>query len=330
MCRGIRHCTCDPNRRSPVSAERRYGERASTRRHGGQWQSSREGSAPGGARATRGFRPGSTSPRTFPCCRRARHPEIDTAEWSFAIRTEGGAVTIVDVGSVHGAADRGRRRPTSTASRDGRSSARRWRGVSIDTLLEQVETGRRLRDGALVRRLHDERADGGPARRQGLGGVRVRRRAARSRARRAGPPARAAPVLLEERQVGAGPHPDGRRRARDSGSRTATTCTATPGRKSATGDRRRLARGARRRGVARRPSTARVLRVTVPGWPGSDPGQHVDIRLTAEDGYQAVRSYSLGLVRHRARRSSSPSMRSPRARCRPTSCATCCRATSSR
>lgn len=38
---------------------------------------------------------------------------------------------------------------------------------------------------------------------------------------------------------------------------------------------------------------ARVLRVSVPGWPGSDPGQHVDIRLTAEDGYQAVRSYSL-------------------------------------
>lgn len=39
--------------------------------------------------------------------------------------------------------------------------------------------------------------------------------------------------------------------------------------------------------------TARVLRVAVPGWPGSDAGQHVDIRLTAEDGYQAVRSYSL-------------------------------------
>ena len=32
----------------------------------------------------------------------------------------------------------------------------------------------------------------------------------------------------------------------------------------------------------------------MPGWPGNDPGQHVDIRLTAEDGYQAVRSYSLG------------------------------------
>ncbi|MBW9119078.1 ferredoxin reductase [Microbacterium trichothecenolyticum] len=40
--------------------------------------------------------------------------------------------------------------------------------------------------------------------------------------------------------------------------------------------------------------SARILRLDVPGWPGNDAGQHVDIRLTAEDGYQAVRSYSLG------------------------------------
>lgn len=31
----------------------------------------------------------------------------------------------------------------------------------------------------------------------------------------------------------------------------------------------------------------------VPGWPGHLPGQHLDIRLTAEDGYQAQRSYSI-------------------------------------
>ena len=29
----------------------------------------------------------------------------------------------------------------------------------------------------------------------------------------------------------------------------------------------------------------------VPGWPGHRAGQHVDVRLTAEDGYQAERSY---------------------------------------
>lgn len=33
--------------------------------------------------------------------------------------------------------------------------------------------------------------------------------------------------------------------------------------------------------------------LTSPGWPGHLPGQHIDIRLTAEDGYQAQRSYSI-------------------------------------
>jgi ferredoxin-NADP reductase len=31
----------------------------------------------------------------------------------------------------------------------------------------------------------------------------------------------------------------------------------------------------------------------VPGWPGHLAGQHVDVRLTADDGYQAHRSYSI-------------------------------------
>jgi ferredoxin-NADP reductase len=44
------------------------------------------------------------------------------------------------------------------------------------------------------------------------------------------------------------------------------------------------------------PETARVktLRLNVEDWPGHLPGQHVDVRLTAEDGYQAQRSYSIG------------------------------------
>jgi ferredoxin-NADP reductase len=44
-----------------------------------------------------------------------------------------------------------------------------------------------------------------------------------------------------------------------------------------------------------RPETprARTLTLRVPGWPGHLAGQHVDIRLTAEDGYQAQRSYSI-------------------------------------
>jgi ferredoxin-NADP reductase len=31
----------------------------------------------------------------------------------------------------------------------------------------------------------------------------------------------------------------------------------------------------------------------VPGWPGHRAGQHVDVRLTADDGYQTERSYSI-------------------------------------
>jgi len=47
--------------------------------------------------------------------------------------------------------------------------------------------------------------------------------------------------------------------------------------------------------AAARPATAhaRILTLHVPGWPGNLPGQHLDIRLTAEDGYQAERSYSI-------------------------------------
>jgi ferredoxin-NADP reductase len=37
----------------------------------------------------------------------------------------------------------------------------------------------------------------------------------------------------------------------------------------------------------------RTLVLDVPGWPGHRAGQHVDVRLTAEDGYQAQRSYSI-------------------------------------
>ena len=40
-------------------------------------------------------------------------------------------------------------------------------------------------------------------------------------------------------------------------------------------------------------SRTRTLVLDVPGWPGHRAGQHVDVRLTAEDGYQAERSYSI-------------------------------------
>lgn len=44
-----------------------------------------------------------------------------------------------------------------------------------------------------------------------------------------------------------------------------------------------------------RPETPTAVRLTleVPGWPGSEAGAHLDLRLTAPDGYQASRSYSI-------------------------------------
>jgi ferredoxin-NADP reductase len=47
--------------------------------------------------------------------------------------------------------------------------------------------------------------------------------------------------------------------------------------------------------AATREETARVhtLQLDVPEWRGHRAGQHVDVRLTAEDGYQAQRSYSI-------------------------------------
>lgn len=47
--------------------------------------------------------------------------------------------------------------------------------------------------------------------------------------------------------------------------------------------------------VSLREETRRVktIRFALPHWPGHLPGQHADVRLTAEDGYRAERSYSI-------------------------------------
>jgi ferredoxin-NADP reductase len=52
-------------------------------------------------------------------------------------------------------------------------------------------------------------------------------------------------------------------------------------------------RAARVLEVRHESASARTLALDVPDWPGHLPGQHVDVRLTAEDGYQAQRSYSI-------------------------------------
>ena len=71
----------------------------------------------------------------------------------------------------------------------------------------------------------------------------------------------------------------------------------TPGKNSGTGATDVAARLTWRLGEVTEtiPETARTksLVLTVPGWAGHLAGQHVDVRLTAEDGYQAQRSYSI-------------------------------------
>jgi ferredoxin-NADP reductase len=45
--------------------------------------------------------------------------------------------------------------------------------------------------------------------------------------------------------------------------------------------------------VRRETPSGRSIVIDLPGWPGNIAGQHVDVRLTAPDGYQASRSYSI-------------------------------------
>jgi ferredoxin-NADP reductase len=48
--------------------------------------------------------------------------------------------------------------------------------------------------------------------------------------------------------------------------------------------------------------TARTITLEVPDWPGHVAGQHVDVRLTAPNGYSAVRSYSIASAPNSKRR----------------------------
>jgi len=47
------------------------------------------------------------------------------------------------------------------------------------------------------------------------------------------------------------------------------------------------------RGLAGETPRAKTILLDVPGWPGHAAGQHVDVRLTAQDGYATERSYAI-------------------------------------
>ena len=46
-------------------------------------------------------------------------------------------------------------------------------------------------------------------------------------------------------------------------------------------------------GIRDETPSVRTFTLGLAGWPGHRPGQHVDLRLTAEDGYSVERSYSI-------------------------------------
>ena len=45
--------------------------------------------------------------------------------------------------------------------------------------------------------------------------------------------------------------------------------------------------------IARETASVVTIGLEPPDWPGHRAGQHLDVRLTAEDGYTAERSYSI-------------------------------------
>src|SRR5947208_16933942 len=53
-------------------------------------------------------------------------------------------------------------------------------------------------------------------------------------------------------------------------------------------------------GVRDETDTVRSFSLTLPAWAGHRPGQHVDLRLTSEDGYSVERSYSIASEPERA------------------------------
>src|SRR5262249_14909716 len=143
----------------------------------------------------------------------------------------------------------------------------------------------RVRDPVLRRGLHHQPSARRRHGRQGLGRIRLRRGAARARAWWSGPHARPSSVLLEEREVGAGPPASGNRRTGLLGDqrvpqlRRSVAGTAVLGRLTW-----QIAEVV---GVTAETPRVKTIAFDVPGWTGHRAGQHVDVRLTAEDGYQA-------------------------------------------
>src|SRR4030095_10216301 len=99
-------------------------------------------------------------------------------------------------------------------------------------------------------------------------------------------------VFVEERQMGEGLDVDVTRQTRLLGeSRLPYLWGPMAG--AALFGRRMMWRGGTVVAIHDETATARTITLEVSDWPGHIAGQHVDVRLTASDGYSAVRSYSI-------------------------------------
>ena len=244
--------------------------------------------------------PGQYLTEDFPVLSAGPTPRVPLDTWEFVITTETGQRAPLDRGPdlmALPARDADRRHPL----RDQVVQARHQLAGRVRSrrCCRGRRHRRRLRAGPLVRRLHHQPAAGGPARRAGLDRVRVRRRAA-ARPSTAGRPG------CSCRTCTSGSRPSGcaasqlllERRARASGRPPATTTTVTRGASSGTRATERAGwRGGSRRWS--RPATRRrppaPWSSTCPAGPATCAGQHVDVRLTAEDGYRTQRSYSIAV-----------------------------------
>ena len=83
--------------------------------------------------------PGQYLTPDFPVLSAGPTPDIDTADWEFSIRTESGDVHRWDWGQIHALAMDDVTRDIHCVTRWSKLGTR-WRGVSVDTLFENVET----------------------------------------------------------------------------------------------------------------------------------------------------------------------------------------------
>ena len=234
--------------------------------------------------------PGQYLTEDFPVLSAGPTPRVPLDRWQFAITTETGRTPRVDLGGAH------RRCPRETPTVDIHCVTKwskldtSWQGVSLDVAVRGRRHRGRLRAGPLLRRLHHQPAAGGPARRQGLDRVRVRRRR-RWTPEHGGPARLLVPhlYLWKSAKWVQRHRADCWRTSPGSGRPPATTTTVTRGASSGTRATDRPAPA----GVADRDAgrgreetpTARTLVLRRARLARSPAGQHVDVRLTAPDGY---------------------------------------------